>query len=123
MDMNVSKLRERVKDREAWGAAGHGVTEWDVTWQLNNDDIKVGLGGGKAVRWHEHGETLGTRRPASPSPSPSVSTWTRMSHVKSLGPGSAQMSRGEPRVASRVAAPWHRGHPSGYTEPLFTLHA
>ena len=27
MDMSLSKLRETVKDREAWHAAGHGVTE------------------------------------------------------------------------------------------------
>ena len=27
MDMNVSKLRETVKDREAWRASVHGVTE------------------------------------------------------------------------------------------------
>ena len=25
MDMNLSKLREIVKDREAWGAAVHGI--------------------------------------------------------------------------------------------------
>ena len=27
MDMNLSKLRETVKDREAWCAAVHGVTK------------------------------------------------------------------------------------------------
>ena len=27
MDMGLSKLREMVKDREAWRAAAHGVTE------------------------------------------------------------------------------------------------
>ena len=30
-DMNLSKLRKLVKDREAWPAAGHGVTELDMT--------------------------------------------------------------------------------------------
>ena len=31
MGMSVSKLRETVKDREAWHAAVHGVTESDMT--------------------------------------------------------------------------------------------
>ena len=31
MDMSLSKLWEIVKDREAWGAAAHGVTETSMT--------------------------------------------------------------------------------------------
>ena len=31
MNMNLSKLLEMVKDREAWRAAVHGVTESDMT--------------------------------------------------------------------------------------------
>ena len=39
MDMSLSKLRELVKDREAWHAAVHGVTELDMTEQRNNDSL------------------------------------------------------------------------------------
>ena len=37
MDMNLGKLQEMVRDREACYAAVHGVTELDMTWRLKNN--------------------------------------------------------------------------------------
>ena len=39
VDMNLRKLQEIVKDREAWRAAVREVTESDMTQQLNNNSI------------------------------------------------------------------------------------
>ena len=38
MDMNLSKLREIVKERGAWDSAVHGVTESDMK---NNNNLSV----------------------------------------------------------------------------------
>ena len=38
MNMNLGKLQEMVKDREAWSAVVHGITESNSTGRLNNNN-------------------------------------------------------------------------------------
>ena len=50
MDMLLSELQERVKDREAWGAAVHGVAKgrsWLSNWTTST---ALGLGPGSSSR-------------------------------------------------------------------------
>ena len=39
--LSVSKLREMVKEWEAWCASVHRITESDTTEQLNNNKVNI----------------------------------------------------------------------------------
>ena len=38
MDMNLGRLLEIERDRGAWRAAVHKITEFDTVYRLNNDN-------------------------------------------------------------------------------------
>ena len=40
-DMSLSKLRETVKDREAWRASVLGVAGSGMTWQLSDNNMRI----------------------------------------------------------------------------------
>ena len=40
-DMNLGKLWEMVREREAWCVAVHGVAGWDTTGQMNDNKSHI----------------------------------------------------------------------------------
>ena len=43
MDISLTKLWDMVKDREAWGASVHGITESDMTEQQFDQEHYINM--------------------------------------------------------------------------------
>ena len=56
LDMSLSKLREMVKDRKAWRAAVHGVSESDMAEQLHWTELKPFSTAGSERTWENAAE-------------------------------------------------------------------
>ena len=56
MDLSLSKLWELVMDRKSWHATVHGVTESDMTEQLNTTRIHTDPGKGQKQLWGSAGK-------------------------------------------------------------------
>ena len=41
MDVNLGKHQEMMRDKEAWRASVHEITELDMTWLLNDNNHRL----------------------------------------------------------------------------------
>ena len=76
MGINLSKLRETVKDREAWHAASMGLQSSDTNEQLNNNKSALHFSHVFRAQWNH------LPSPPSPQPGSPWAAWTVLgSHI------------------------------------------